>query len=84
MPAPSLIVTFTDTDGDEFPIRVPGECDPNSSLDREAVANAALTRLDDFIENGELIPSCPVKATEIAAPGLWRVDYATAEVERET
>jgi hypothetical protein len=83
MPAPSLIVTFTDTEGDEFPIRIMGTCDPNSQLDREQAARIALTRLDDLIEDGELIPSCPVKATEIAASGLWRVDYATAEVKRE-
>jgi len=83
MTARSLIITFTDTDGDEFPIRVPGECDPNSSMDREAVANAALTRLDDFIEDGELIPSCPVRPTMIESPDLWRVNYATGEIERE-
>lgn len=79
MPAPSLIVTFTDTDGDEFPIRIVGTCDRHSQLDREQAARIALTRLDDLIEAGELIPSCPVRATTLESPCKWRVDYKTGE-----
>lgn len=77
MPAPFTIVTFTDADGDEFPVRLhfpPAEY----AYERAMEARAAHKELDFLIEKGELNPTMPVKITKVEgclmspAPGKFR------------
>lgn len=59
MPAPSIIVTYTDQDGDEFPVRVPvSRSTPRSYVEREAQEV-----LDAAVVDGSLKPTMPVRLT---------------------
>jgi hypothetical protein len=64
MPAPFIIVTFKDADGDEFPIRVPGNF-AWSGGDRVMVIDAAHHTMRELIDAGELRPTYPVTVAEI-------------------
>ena len=60
MPAPSIIVTYTDQDGDEFPVRVPvSRATPRSYVEREA--NEILKAL---IIDGTWTPQHPLRITD--------------------
>jgi hypothetical protein len=61
MPLPSTIVTFTDADGDEFPVRVPGL---GGERFQETVDKAARLILDDFVDSGDYKPTLPVSITD--------------------
>ena len=54
MPAPSTVVTFYDTDGDEFPIRLWG------SYESREAEGRALALLEDEVRTGNMNPSYPV------------------------
>ena len=64
MPAPFTIVTFTDSEGDEFPIRVGGW-----PIEEQAIPEAQGI-LDGFIKRDEMRPTEPVTPTEITREGL--------------
>jgi hypothetical protein len=61
MPAPSTIVTFTDADGDEFPVRLYGHA-PEHDPQTEKRARQVLAEL---VEIEELAPTMPVKVTKV-------------------
>jgi hypothetical protein len=63
MPAPSTIVTFTDAEGDEFPVRIWAVERPDLSL--ATIKRAAWQELGVFVENGELRPTMPVRITKV-------------------
>lgn len=66
MPAPSTIVTFTDADGDEFPVRLPGR--PAQGLwERGMEGRAAERELDEQVERGDCNPTMPVTITKVEA-----------------
>jgi hypothetical protein len=64
MPAPSTLVTFTDADGDEFPVRIYGS--PATHSERKVLQElTARDYLRRFIEADELRPTMPVKVTKV-------------------
>lgn len=62
MAAPFMLVTFTDAEGDEFPIRVEGMWTKGQ---RQKLLEEAQHRLDQFIDAGDLRPTQPVKPTSV-------------------
>lgn len=62
MPAPFTVVTFIDSDGDEFPIRVNGWW---TRGERPKLIVEARRLLDDFVERGELKPSEPLTKAKV-------------------
>lgn len=65
MPAPFTIVTFADTDGDLFPVRVDGHFDPGFGPDYVRVVDLAAFELCRLVDAGELRPTYPVTVTDI-------------------
>jgi hypothetical protein len=65
MPAPSMIVTIVDKDGDEFPIRVWGTKEDYESGIH--IGQAALNEMRPLIEDGRMRPTFPVHVGEIIA-----------------
>lgn len=62
MPAPSTIITFTDADGDEFPVRLYGS-PATTPAGVEIQEKTARERLDELI----VCPTMPVKITRVEA-----------------
>lgn len=62
MPSPSTIITFTDADGDEFPVRLWG----HGRTHQQAI-DEALPILNDQEEAGAIHPTRPVKVTKITS-----------------
>lgn len=60
MPSPSTIVTFTDADGDEFPVRLWGH-----DRTRQQAEDEALPLLKDLEAKGKWRPTHPVKVTKV-------------------
>lgn len=68
MPAPCMIVTFTDADGDDFPVRVPGDYSPTGP-ERGAVVKAARAEAQRMIDAGEWRPTLPLKLHGVMRAG---------------
>jgi hypothetical protein len=64
MASPSTIITFTDADGDEFPVRlpVPG---PRNPAEQDRYEFAARRDLEQHIAEGIAAPTMPVKVTKV-------------------
>jgi hypothetical protein len=64
MTAPSTLVTFTDADGDEFPVRlpVPG---PRNPAEQDSYEFAARRELEQHIAEGIADPTMPVKISKV-------------------
>lgn len=62
MPAPSTIITFTDADGDEFPIRIQGTAADERGVNyQNDLAHIELKRMAD---EGRMRPTWPVALTK--------------------
>lgn len=61
MPGPSTIVTFTDADGDEFPIRIYGHWGEEDPMTEDWARKV----LGQFIENGDFKPTMPVRVAKV-------------------
>lgn len=60
MPGPSTIVTFTDADGDDFPMLLLGH-----GRTKQQAIDEARQLLDDMERSGRMRPTHPVEATKV-------------------
>jgi hypothetical protein len=64
MPA-LTIVTFTDADGDEFPVAIPGYV---TGWSREEIEAEARAHVDELVESGDWRPTLPLTLANIDEP----------------